>query len=266
MERASSSRAGAAVVTGASSGIGLELARLLAAAGHDVVLVARRAEPLAALAGELHRQHGIVATPLPCDLADPAAPARLCAELEARGVVVEVLVNNAGVGSFGPFAESDWHTEREMLQVNVVALLELTRRLLPGMLARGRGRVLNVASTAAFQPGPLMAVYYATKACVLSFSEALANEVRGSGVSVTALCPGPTPTGFQAAAGMQPSILLRSPMRRDAASVARAGFEAMRRGRTLAIPGWLNRIGVLSVRLLPRRVATAAVRFVQERR
>ena len=243
-----------ALVTGASSGIGRDLARLLAADGYDVVLVARRADALEALAAELGGARVLAA-----DLADPAAPAKLAAEVPD----VDVLVNNAGVGDYGPFAEADLAKTLGMLQLNVAALTELTRRYLPGMLKRGNGRVLNLASTAAFQPGPLMAVYYATKAYVLSFSEAVAEEVRGQGVTVTALCPGPTASGFQAGAGMEESRLVKGRRLPTSEQVARAGYRAMRRGRVVAVVGVGNRVLAASVRLSPRFVIRRVVKRMQ---
>jgi hypothetical protein len=246
-----------ALVTGASSGIGRDLARLLAADGYDVVLVARRADALEALAAELGGARVLAA-----DLADPAAPAKLAAEVPD----VDVLVNNAGVGDYGPFAEADLAKTLGMLQLNVAALTELTRRYLPGMLERGNGRVLNVASTAAFQPGPLMAVYYATKAYVLSFSEAVAEEVRGRGVTVTALCPGPTASGFQAGAGMEESRLVKGRRLPTSEQVARAGYRAMRRGRVVAVVGVGNRFLAASVRLSPRFLIRRVVKRMQAAR
>lgn len=253
MTRSDERRRATALVTGASEGIGEALARGLAAHGEDLVLVARRADRLERLAAELARAHGIRARALPCDLADPAAPGALVRALEAEAIEVDVLVNDAGFGLHGPFAEGDLAAELRMIQVNVTALTELTRRVLPGMLARRGGRVLNVASTAAFAPGPFMAVYYATKAYVLSLSEALAEELAGTGVSVTALCPGPTRTGFAAAAGVDGLKLLRQ--RRlvmDPEQVARRGLEGMWRGARLVVPGVLNRLLVGSARLAPR--------------
>src|SRR3954469_20394085 len=196
-----------ALITGASGGIGLELARVFAAHGYDLVLVARSGGKLEELAAELRTGHGIAARVIAKDLARPESPEDLARELEAAGVTVDVLINNAGFATFGPFVAADLHAELEELQLNVVTLTHLTKKLLPGMVARRRGGVLNVASTAAFQPGPFMAIYYATKAYVLSFSEALAEELAGTGVSVTALCPGPTATGFQQRAAMQDSKL-----------------------------------------------------------
>ena len=184
--------------------------------------------------------------------------------MEGRKVEVEILINNAVFASYGPFAESDPAHELAMIQVNVAALTHLTRRLLPGMLIRRRGRIMNLASTAAFQPGPLMAVYYATKAYVLSFSEAIADELRGTGVTVTALCPGPTATGFQAQAAMEASKLVRGGLM-DARRVAAVGYAGMLAGKTVVIPGALNWLGAEAVRFLPRRAATRFVRRIQER-
>jgi short-subunit dehydrogenase len=255
----------AALVTGASSGIGLELSRLLARRGHDVILLARREEVLSALADELRRAHGVACTVLAADLSRREAPREVDEELRARAMEVDILVNNSGFGWFGHFAEADLQRQLDMLQVNITALTELTGRLLSPMLARGSGRVLNVASTAAFQPGPLMAVYYASKAYVLSFSEAIAEELAGSGVTVTALCPGPTRTAFQDEAGLVRSGFLYGRMVADAAGVARYGYEAMMAGRRVAIPGLLNRTLAAAVRFAPRRLVTAEVRRMQER-
>jgi short-subunit dehydrogenase len=243
-----------ALVTGASGGIGLEIARVLAS-DHDLVLVARSAAKLDALATELGGARVIAA-----DLSDPGAVGKVAAEVPD----VDVLVNNAGVGDFGAFATVDPDKTLAMIQLNVTSLTALTRRYLPGMLERGSGRVLNVASTASFQPGPLMAVYYATKAYVLSFSEALAEEVRGSGVTVTALCPGPTASGFQAAADMELSPLVANRKLPTAADVARYGVKAMQRGEAVAVPGAMNKIMAASVRFTPRPVIRRIVRRMQE--
>ena len=245
-----------ALITGASSGIGADLARLFARDGYNLVLVARREAKL--------RELGVAATVIAADLTDPAAPRRIAGELRAKSIDVDVLVNNAGVGLTGAFAETDLRKELEMIQVNIVALTELTKLLLPGMVARRRGRILNVASTAAFQPGPLMAVYYATKAYVLSFSEAIAEELRETGVTVTALCPGPTETGFADAANVGATRLFTMTRPATSADVARAGYEAMQRGRRVVIPGAKNKLLAQSVRVSPRRLVTTIVRKMQE--
>jgi len=218
------------------------------------------------LAASLARLHGVEVTVLPNDLADPAAPTRIAEELARRSLVIDVLVNNAGLGVYGFFAQTDLAKELETIQVNVTALTHLTKLLLPGMLARRRGKILNVASTAAFQPGPLMAVYYATKAYVLSFSEALANETQGTGVTVTALCPGPTITEFQKKARLEEIRLLHSPLVRDVRSVARAGYEGMKKGKRIVIPGAANKLLAQTVRVTPRRLVTAVARRIQETR
>src|SRR5215218_3749490 len=252
-----------ALITGASGGIGLELARLFAAGGYDLVLVARSTAKLEELAGEL-RQHGGTVRVLAKDLASPESPEEVFRELEAAGVVVDVLVNNAGFATYGPFVEIDLGRELEELQLNVVTLTHLTKKLLPGMLARRRGGVLNLASTAGFQPGPLMAVYYATKAYVISFSEALAEELSGTGVAVSVLCPGPTATGFQRRAGMEASKLFSGMLQvADAAAVARAGYEGFRAGRRIVIPGLVNKVGVQSIRVSPRALITKMVKRMQ---
>jgi uncharacterized protein len=255
------------LITGASAGIGLELARRFAAGGYDLVLVARSGDRLEELAAGLRSRHGVAVRVLARDLSDPRSPEAVCSDLAAAGVAVDVLINNAGFATFGPFAETPLDRELEELQLNVVTLTQLAKRLLPGMLARRRGGILNVASTAAFQPGPLMAVYYATKAYVLSFSEALAEELRGSGVTVTALCPGPTATEFQQRAGMQESKLFSGLLKvADAAAVARAGYDGFRAGKRIVVPGLVNKLGVQSLRVSPRAMATRLVKRLQERR
>jgi uncharacterized protein len=255
-----------ALVTGATSGIGLELATLLARDGHDVVLVARTKDRLDVVARGLTEEFGVRSTALPADLARPEAPAEIFRELEARAISVDVLVNDAGFGIHGRFSATPLERDLGMIQVNVTAVTELVQRALPAMLGRRRGRILNLASTAAFQPGPLMAVYYATKAYVLSFSEALANELSGTGVTVTALCPGPTITDFQKTAGVEKTALFTGPLVMDAAAVARAGYRGMLRGQRLVIPGVANNVLVQALRVSPRRLATAIIRRIQESR
>jgi len=246
-----------ALVTGASSGIGLELAKLLATDGHDLVLVARSTAKLDALAAEIGPGRVRV---ISADLSEAGA----AATIHAAVAEVDVLVNNAGVGDFGAFAEADLSKTLAMIQLNVTSLTQLTHRYLPGMLARGHGRILNVASAAAFQPGPLMAVYYATKAYVLSFSEAVAEEVRGSGVTVTALCPGPTASGFQAGAEMEASKLVKGRKLPTSAQVAKAGHKAMLAGAVVHVPGLRNKVLASSVRVTPRPVIRRLVHKLQE--
>ncbi|MFQ5349016.1 MAG: SDR family NAD(P)-dependent oxidoreductase [Thermoanaerobaculia bacterium] len=250
------------LVTGASSGIGEELARLFAADGSDLVLVARREDRLRRLAVELERDYGVTARVERVDLGEPEQLVDLCERLADQQVEVNVLVNNAGFGARGRVAELGLGRQLEMIRLNVEALTALTRFLLPGMLTRSSGGVLNVASTAAFQPGPFMAVYYATKAYVLSFSEALVEEVRGTGVAVTALAPGPTLTGFQKEADLEETLLFKlGPM--TAAQVARAGHRGFRKERTLVVPGLRNRLLALSNRVSPRWLVRRVVRKLQ---
>lgn len=254
-----------ALITGASGGIGLELAKLFATDGHDLVLVARSADALQKLATELSGTHGIRARVIARDLCDPRAPDEIYLELKEACVAVDFLVNNAGFGTFGFFAETTPVQLLEMMQVNMAALTHLTRLFVNNMIAKRSGRILNVASTAAFQPGPLMAVYYATKAYVLSLSEALANELHGSGVTVTVLCPGPTLTGFQKRANMEKSPLVTGTLPvMDAVGVAKIGYRGLMKGKTIVIPGFVNRVLVFSVRLGPRKLVTAIARRIQE--
>jgi short-subunit dehydrogenase len=242
-----------ALVTGASARLGAELARLFAADGHDVVLVARRRDKLEALGADLEAKHGIVATSLPEDLGHREAPVRLAKELEKRGIAVEFLVNNAGFGTNGAFADLEVGRELEMVQVNVVALVHLTRLLLPAMVARRSGRVLNVGSTAGLLPGPFMADYYASKAFVNSFSQALWFELRGTGVTVTVSCPGPTATEFAQVAGNDRSRLFKGGAM-GATEVATHAYRAMMRGKRMAIPGLRNKLLLQSLRLSPSSV------------
>ena len=255
-----------ALITGASGGIGEELARLLAANGANVVLLARSAAKLTALAEELGRAHAIQASVIAQDLSVSDAVDRVVGELAARGITIDILINNAGFATYGPFVQTPIAEEARLLQVNVIALTMLTKRLLPTMIQRRHGRVLNVASTAAFQPGPLMAVYYASKAYVLSFSEAIAEELDGTGVTVTTLAPGPTTTGFQSAAGLHPSAPSGGTAPMTSMSVAEEGLAAMYAGKRLVVPGFQNRIVVLANRLLPRRMIVRQVRRIQEKR
>ena len=246
------------LVTGGSSGIGFELAKRFARDGHRLVLVARDEGRLARAAGELEifgERPSCMAT----DLAQPSAPFEIVRRLEEAGQAVDVLVNNAGFGLHGPFVDADVEAVLDLVRVNVLALTALTRLLLPGMLERGDGRVLNVASTAAYFPGPFMAVYYASKAFVLSFSEGLANELRGTGVRVTALCPPATATGFASRAGAASSRLFRFGVA-DAAKVADAGYRGLRRGRAVVVPGTFARLSTFSARLAPQALLANVVR------
>jgi short-subunit dehydrogenase len=241
------------LVTGASSGIGRELAKCFAADGCRIILVARKRQALQTLADEMRQAHKTQSEVLPADLSERDAPARLFAHLEANGTRVDALVNNAGFGAVGQFAELPVERQLEMVQVNITALTHLTRLFLPGMVERGRGGILNVASVAGFEPGPLMAVYFATKAYVLSFSEAIAEELSGTGVTVTALCPGATATNFAEAAKGRFSRRFQQ-LSMTAESVAKSGHHAFRKGQVVAVSGWRNRFLAFSVRLGPRSV------------
>jgi uncharacterized protein len=241
------------LITGASSGIGRELAKCFAAEGCRLILVSRKRQALQALADELHSAHKTQSEVLPFDLSQPVAPARIYEHFQVHGTKVDVLVNNAGFGARGPFASLPVERQLEMVQVNVTAVMHLARLLLPAMVQRRHGGILNVASTAGFVPGPGMAVYYATKAFVLSFSEAIAEELTGTGVTVTALCPGPTETNFANVAGARTSRLFAKTAM-SAEAVARLGHSAFRRGRAVEIAGFGNRLLVGSVRLAPRLV------------
>jgi short-subunit dehydrogenase len=251
-----------ALVTGASSGIGADLARELAKDGHDLVLSARSLAPMQALAADLEA-HGANSTVIPADLGRPGGALELVNAIEARGLQVDVLVNNAGLGAIGRFDQMDAQRISDVLQVNVVALTELTRLLLPGMIGRARGKVLLVGSTASFQPGPRMAVYFATKAYVLSFGEALAYELRATGITVTTLCPGATATNFFKTAGAN-DIALGPTM--SAADVARLGYRAMKAGRRVVVAGLLNRILAVAARLAPHSITLPATAALMSRR
>jgi short-subunit dehydrogenase len=253
-----------ALITGASSGIGLDFAWVLAEHQHDVVLVARTFSTLERVAREISEKHGVTATPIPFDLTDPSAPKALYDSLLDRGIVVDVLVNNAGFGTGGRFDRIEIRKHLDLIQVNITALTELTWRFLPGMLERNRGRILNVASTAAFQPGPLLAVYYASKSYVLSLTEAIAEEVRDTNVTLTALCPGPTHTKFAEVAELRRTHLFNTPLTMRSREVAEFGYNAMMRGKRLAVPGFTNRLVAFGNRLVPRRVATRIARKLQE--
>jgi len=246
-----------ALITGASSGLGRCFARFFAADGHDTVLVARRRDRLDELAAELQAKGGR-STVIAEDLANAGAPQRIFSALGDKGIEIEFLVNNAGFGAVGDFSGSDLARELEMVQVNVNALVHLTGLVLPGMVKRRSGRILNVGSTAGFQPGPGMATYYATKAFVNSFTEALSHELRGTGVSATVSCPGATDTEFGHVAGNDKSILFRLGTA-TADSVARQAYDAMMAGRPMIVHGLTNKLAAQSLRFSPRSVVRTLV-------
>lgn len=253
-----------ALITGASAGLGEAFARALAAEGHDLILTARRADKLDALAAELRAARGVAVRVFAADLGRPDAPERLLADVAAAGLTIDLLVNNAGYGLRGSFAEGEREAQLGIVDLNCRALVALAHGVLPPMLERGSGAILNVASTAAFQPGPWMAIYYASKAFVLSFSEALHEEVRGRGVRVTALCPGPTRTEFAGRAGMEDMGFDR--IGADPTAVVRDGLAAMRAGAAVKVSGLANTVAADAVRFLPRVLARKVVGAIQKRR
>jgi hypothetical protein len=252
-----------ALITGPSFGIGLEFARIFAREGYNLVLVARSGDKLRLLASDLEKAHNTRSLILPTDLSDPGAPAYVFDQTTRAEIQLDALVNNAGFGQYGLFVENDLEECQRQIQLNITTLTHLTRLYLPGMVERKRGGVLNVASTAAFQPGPLMAVYFATKAYVLHFSEALANELEGTGVTVTCLCPGVTTTEFHKRAKATGMNLLKFGSM-DAHTVAEDGYNALMAGKPVAISGFKNWMLAQSVRFSPRKLVTAIARKTQE--
>lgn len=248
-----------ALVTGASGGIGQVIAEQFAKDRIDLVIVARNAQQLEANAAQWRQQYGVRVTAIARDLSEVGAAKKLADEVIGQGIKVNYLVNNAGYGSYGIFAESNLNYEVTMMRLNMEALTVLTKLFLPDIIRR-RGKILNLASTASFQPGPFMAVYYATKAYVLSFSEAIAAELENTGVTVTALCPGPTASGFQDKAALHESALVKGKRLPSAQEVGVAGYRAMQRGRRVYIPGVMNWLLAQSVRFTPRRLVTAVVK------
>jgi uncharacterized protein len=254
-----------ALITGASGGIGYELAKLFARDHFNLVLVARSAGKLDEVANELRADFACTVKTIALDLGTPPATQFLFDQLQGEGMVVDILVNNAGFGAFGDFAQMPEQEILGQIELNIGALTRLTRLFLPPMIKRRRGKIMNVASTAAFQPGPLMAVYYATKAYVLSFSEALANESRGSGVTVTCFCPGPTNTSFAQRAGNSDTRLFKKIGGMNAQTVARDGYRGLMEGKTVVISGLRNWLVAESVRFAPRKMVTAISRWVSEK-
>jgi short-subunit dehydrogenase len=253
-------------VTGASSGIGRDLAEIFARDGHDLILVARRQDALETLAHTLTQRYGVSCDPFVADLGRRLERERLAARIRTVDQHVDALVNNAGIGTHGYFRETELERELAIIEVNIAALTHLTKVVLPGMLERKRGRIVNISSVAAFQPGPLMAVYYASKAFVQSFSEALAEEVDGSGVTVTAICPGPTVTEFHEAAGIGGDAPNVGAPRMTSREVAEAAYRGAAMGKRVVVTGLRNKVVVLANRLLTRRRMTRIVRRLQERR
>lgn len=252
-----------ALITGASSGIGKELARIHAAGGGDLVLSARRANELDKLKNELEAKYGVEVLCIAKDLSERNAPAELWEEIRSRSIEIEFLINNAGFGGYGKFHERDWSADLAMINLNILALTELTRLALPGMVEHRRGRILNIGSTAGFMPGPLQAVYFATKAFVVSFSEAIAHELKGTGVSVTVLCPGPVDTGFIAASDLGGTKLFSKT--KTAEYTARRGYEAMMQGKRELITEFRGMIKCL-IPILPQTAVLEYTRRLQEKK
>ena len=254
-----------ALITGASNGIGLELAKVHAAKGGDLVLVARSKAKLEELKAELENQHKVKVYTIVKDLSLPNAAHDVYNETTQQNIQIDYLINNAGFGDFGMFVETDWSKELQMINLNITTLTQFTKLYLKDMVKRKSGKIMNVASTAAFQSGPTMAVYYATKAYVLSFSEAVDNEVRDKGVTVTTLCPGATESGFQAAAAMEESNLVKGKKLPTSKEVAAYGYAAMMKGKTVAIHGLMNRIMANSVKFVPRALVVKITRKMQDK-
>jgi uncharacterized protein len=257
--------ANTALITGSSSGIGRELAKIHAKTGGNLVLVALGKVSLDELKKDLEEKYKVKVYTIEKDLTVSGAVDEVFEELKNQKISVDYLINNAGIGDFGHFAGCNWIKQEKMIDLNITALVHLTRLFLPAMIEKGSGKILNVASTSAFQPGPTMSVYFASKAFVLSFSEAIANEVKDKGVTVTALCPGSTETGFHAVV-MGDSKLLKERKKSSPADVAEFGYRAMMKGKTVAVHGFKNRIMAASVRFFPRSLVVNAARRVQEKK
>jgi len=253
------------LITGASGGIGSDLARLLAKDKHNLILVARSENKLNELKVSLEKEFGIDVKVYAIDLSVPNATERLFENILKENIQINILINNAGFGDFSAFAESDMAKQEMMINLNILALAKLTHLFLPGMIKSGYGRILNVASLAAFMPGPLMSVYYASKSFVLSFSYAIANELKGTGVTVTVLCPGPTATGFVDAATLGESKLFKIMKAAPSIMVAKYAYKYMMKGKLLAIPGIMNKIMWTGVRFSPRKLLTFVVRKIQDK-
>ena len=255
-----------ALITGASNGIGYELAKVHAEHGGNLVLVARGKSKMDELKKELEEKYGIKVYTIGKDLSLQGSAKEVYDELKQQNISVDYLVNNAGFGDFGLFAHSDWNKQEQMINLNVTTLAYFTWLFLSDMMKRKSGKILNVASTASFQPGPTMSVYFATKAFVLSFSEAINNEVSENGITVTALCPGATHSGFQAAASMQGSKLFEKNNFPTSREVAEYGYHAMMKGKAVAIHGLKNTILANSVRFVPRSLVVKIARQVQSKK
>ena len=249
------------LITGATSGIGLALARVFAKHKSNLVLVARHEDKLKEVASSLEREFGVSVHTFPQDLSVPGAASQLYKHIEEQGLTIDVLVNNAGFAVHGEFALVSLHDHLQTVELNITALTELTYLVLPGMIELGEGKILNISSTAAFQPGPLMSVYYASKAYVLWFSEALHNELKSKGISVTCLCPGPTKTAFQDYSEIGHSRLITYSGMMQAGTVAQVGFNALMKNKAVVVPGFVNKLLAFGTRLFPRSAVVAMSRW-----
>ncbi|RZS92558.1 SDR family NAD(P)-dependent oxidoreductase [Aquimarina brevivitae] len=254
-----------ALITGASSGIGLELAIVFARHNINLVLVARSEEKLQKIKATLESEYPIAVFLIIKDLTKPDAAKEVFETTTSNEITVDYLVNNAGFGDFGKFSENDWEKEKAMIDLNIIALTQLTKLYLPSMLSHNNGKILNVASVAAFMPGPLMAIYYATKAFVLHFSEAIANELNDTNITVTALCPGATKSSFSEVANMKDSKLFKSSNLPSSKTVAEYGYKAMMKGKTVAVHGWKNKLLLFTTRFIPRTIVTKLTRLIQSK-
>jgi len=253
-----------ALITGASSGIGYELAKIFASNKINLVLTARNTTELNKLKNELEIRFEIKILVIGKDLSNPGSTKEIFEEVHKSGIEINYLINNAGFGDFGFFYKCNWEKQKQMINLNITALTQLTRLFLPELISKGKGKILNVASTAAFQPGPLMSVYYATKAYVLFFSEAIANELKGTGVTVTALCPGPTKSGFQKTANLEYSRLFKRKIIPTAEVVAKYGYSAMMKGKIIAVHGFVNKLLAFFSPRAPKWIVIRIVRKMNE--
>lgn len=250
------------LITGASAGIGRACAVEFAKHSHDLVLVARNAAALDALRGELKTTYGISVCTIPMDLLQPDAPVRLLEEVQKQNLSVDILINNAGYGDFAPFLDSDWEKQQSMVQLNITVLMQMTYLFGNAMRKRRQGRIVNLSSVAAFYAGPYMSVYYASKAFVLSFTQAVAEELKGSGVTLTAVCPGPTATNFDKAADMGKSNMFTFHKPQTAESVAQAVYKSCMNGKVICYHSAVTKVSNIATRLLPRSVACKLARKI----
>jgi uncharacterized protein len=255
-----------ALITGASSGIGLELAKIFASKGINLIIVSRKIIELSRLGTELSGKYKIYVEEIEKDLSVPGSAKQIYDNVKSLGFDIDFLINNAGFGDYGLFYKCDWEKQERMINLNMLTLTHLTRLFLPDMIKRKSGKIMNVASTAAFQPGPLMSVYYASKAYVLFFSEAIANELEGTGITVTALCPGPTKSGFQKAANVEHSKMMDGKSIPDSKKVAEYGYKAMMKGKRVAIQGMMNKELAFFSRRAPKKFILNTVRKINEER